>query len=321
MEEEERGLIAIEGEGIPVDRHPVTVYLATLTSKDSRRSMQRALEVVEVMAGISDPRQWLGLRYPHVAALRARLVERYAPASVNQILSALRGVARQSWLLGYITAEEYQRIREIPRVKGERLPAGRLVSQAEIKALFRACTKDKSPAGIRDAAILGLLYGAGLRRAEIVGLQLGDYQPDNDTAASLKVRGKGRRERLIWLANGALYALEDWITLRGDHPGPMFCAIRKDGKILPERAPLSREAIYGILRKRAREAEISPLSPHDLRRTYASTLLDEGVDLSTVQRLMGHSSVQTTARYDRRGEEAKRRAAGTILIPYRRRSH
>jgi len=313
----ETRVVTREG-AIPAERHPVNVYLATL-SKGSRRAMAQALRVVQEIAGVGE-NDWPAMRYPHVALIRSELDEHYAPATTNKILSALRGVAKQAWLLGYMSAEDYQRIRAIGNVRAEAIPAGRLVTQGEIRALFDACAADPSPAGVRDAAILGLLAGCGLRRAEVAALEFADYRSHDEERGKLVVKGKGRRQRLLWLVNGAKWALDDWIaTARASWEGPLFCPIRKDGAILWDEGPLSQQAIYAILAKRAEQAHLEPLTPHDLRRTFVSSLLDAGVDIATVARLCGHASVNTTARYDRRPEEAKRKALESLHIPYQRR--
>ena len=139
----------------------------------------------------------------------------------------------------------------------------------------------------------------------------------NLTNGDLTVRhGKGNKARVVHALNGAKAALDDWVSLRGIEPGPLFYPIRKGGEILGQR--LNGQAVRHILRKRAGQAGLEKCSPHDLRRTFASHLLDAGADIVSVQALMGHSSVTTTARYDRRGERARRKTAAMLHVPYSR---
>jgi integrase len=117
------------------------------------------------------------------------------------------------------------------------------------------------------------------------------------------------------IAAGATKFIKDWLTVRGDNPGALFVPVRRHG----ERAgmQLSTQAIYNILRKRAEQAGVQAVSPHDLRRTLITHLLARGVDLVTVSRIAGHASVTTTAHYDRRGEEAKHEAIQLIALQQR----
>mgnify|MGYP005833595681 FL=1 len=301
----------------PLDRHPVAVYLASL-APDSRRTVQQSLDTIAGMlsGGELDAfgLDWSAIRYPHAAAVRAQLAAAYKPATANKMLSALRQVLHHAWKLGQMDADDYYRARDVPNVKGTALPAGRDLSAGEIAALLGACERDPSPAGARDAAIIALMYATGIRRASVVNLTLEDFDA---AARTLRVReAKGRREYLAHIPqDGALRALADWLAVRGAEPGPLFWPINKAGKLARRR--MSTQAVYIILEKRAREAGVEHFSPHDLRRTLAGDLLDAGADVVTVQKILGHANVTTTARYDRRPEETKRKAANLIHVPYR----
>lgn len=303
--------------GTRKSQNPALVYLAGL-SETGRRSMRHRLETVsQLVAGTVDQLDafdWSSMRYEHVVAIRSRLSDSgLSAASINATLCAIRGVAREAWNLGLMSTDDYTRINGVKGLRSSRLPSGRMLSPGEIAALFHACRADKTAAGRRDAAILGLLLGAGLRRSECAELQLSDFNPED---GSLRVRGKGDKERLTYLNNGALDALLDWIAIRGDDAGPLLTRVNQRGVIQPE--GLTDQAIYNALAKRASEAEVAHFSPHDLRRTTASNLIDLTGDLSAVQGLLGHASVNTTVRYDMRGESAKKRAAGAWHLPYRR---
>ena len=259
---------------------------------------------------------WHLLRVQHTQALRAQLADRYAAATANKMLAAMRGVLRAAWELGQIDTDSYQRAVSVRAVRGQTVPRGRSISKGELRALFAACLRDRSPIGARDAALLAVLYGSGLRRAEASALDVGDYDPES---GALKVRaGKGNKERVCYTAAGERHLLEAWLRTRATmgaplSTGPLFLPMVKGGKIRLRR--LDPRTVLDIAQKRARQAGVKHLTPHDFRRTMIGDLLDAGADISTVQRLAGHAQVTTTARYDRRGEAAKARAAELLHIP------
>lgn len=344
----ENAIVIVEQEHLPLDRHPAAVYLASLSSPRSRRVMEQALRaVVSILQDIDMEKasilsvDWGTLRYPHTAAIRAQLAEEYAPATANRTLSALRGVLKEAWRLGYMSAEDYQRAIDIKNVRGTTVPAGRELAKREIADLVDVC-KDGTLAGVRDRAIIGLLYTCGLRRAEIVGLDVSDYDAEN---GKLIVRaGKGRKQRTVYVTGGAASALGMWlapykpetITLetpqedskpkrgsarrRGGGRGqqeaisvPLFVPVLKSDKIAVRR--LNAQTIYDMLKRRAEQAGVRDFSPHDFRRTFVGDLLDRGVDIATVANMAGHASVDTTRRYDRRPEDTKRAAAEKLDFP------
>jgi integrase len=313
---------------LATDQNPAVVYLARL-SPSSRRTMLQALARVAALAtgapeppvGASAPDwqerlafgfTWGGLRRQHVAAIRARLLERYGIAAARTTLAALRGVLKEAWRLGLMAAEDYHRAADVEGVKGNTLPRGRHLSPGEILALVSALNADPSPASARDTAMLAVMAAGGLRRAEAVDLELADFDPESGL---LLVRcGKGRKARTVPLRNGARHAVRDWLAVRGSEAGPLFYATDPAGRPIARR--LTPDAVHKFCARLGPRAGVARFAPHDLRRTFAGAMLDAGADLSVVRALMGHASVTTTATYDRRGEEAKARAAELLHFPY-----
>ena len=295
--------------------NPALVYLASLTSETSRRTMHNALQRIALLV-TSDQcdlytLNWAALRFQHTQAIRSRLAEEYKPATVNKMLSALRGTLEAAWRLEQIMAEDYHRAASVKSIKDETLPTGREIKAGELSALIETCIAEDNPSGIKDAAIIALLYAGGLRRSEVVELNLSDY--DQETGR-LIVRGKGRKERIVWVTNGAADALAAWLQIRGKDSGAMFVPVNKGGNL--KTARLTDQSVYKMLKKRAEQASVKNLSPHDFRRTFVGDLLEAGADISTVSKMAGHANVQTTMRYDRRSEESKKRAAGKLYVPY-----
>lgn len=194
-------------------------------------------------------------------------------------------------------------------------PAGRVLSRADLVVIFETLAAQASVSARRDAAMFAILAMGGLRRAEVCGLDLADW---NSQSEELLVRqGKGGRTRKVWLHEGAVEALEAWLALRGSAAGPLLAHVNKGGRITPgEEGRLSPHAVWKRTKRLASAAQISDFAPHDFRRLMVTQLLDAGQDLVAVSRLAGHSQVTTTARYDRRGERAARKASAALDLPY-----
>ena len=296
------------------DFHPALVYLASLAPGPSRDSMASALRVVAAALGFSDPLElpWAELRYPHLALVRSRLVGRgLKAATVNRLLTALRGVVTEAWRLEQIDDRHYHRLVDGRSLPGSRLPRGRNVPYGELRRLFEVCA-DATPAGARDAVLIVLLFAAGLRRGEAAALPLSALDRERWV---LRVIGKGNVEREVPLRGAAVDALMFWLAIRGVLPGYLACQVTKGQVILPDFS-LSPAAVRLRLERRAEQACIPPCSPHDLRRSFVTQLLDGGIDLNIVSRLAGHAGVQTTARYDRRDARAAERAVEVLHTPW-----
>lgn len=291
-------------------------YLANL-SESSRRTQAWALGVIVEMVtkekGFSIfVFPWHQLSPPVVSLIRQNLSS-YKHTTSNRILTALRGVITHCWRNGLINAETKERLIDFKPIKGSSLPAGRHVASEEIKSL-RKSADPKKVVGIRNLAILSLLAGTGLRRAEVCSIDIDGYANIDGTGKSVSVIGKGNKQRTVAVPTWAQKSLDAWIETRGNAPGPLFLPLTKSGNIMYRR--MDPATVAHAIKEMAEIAGIEKnLTAHDFRRTYVSNLLEAGVDLAVVQRLVGHSDPKITARYDRRGKSAERAAAEMLDDP------
>ncbi|MCQ5473152.1 integrase [Pantoea conspicua] len=291
--------------------NPAQAYLIGLSSAASRQTMKSFLNIVAGMLGFTSLQScaWGSLRRHHIRGLLEMLqVSGRAPATINTYLSALKGTAREAWMMKQMDTESYQQILSVRAVRGSRLTRGRALAPQEIHALFRSCEQDAGCKGPRDAAMLAVMLGCGLRRSEVVDL---DYASILHQEQALLVRGKGNKERLAFMPENVWQRIHSWTdTIRGEQDGPLFTRIRAGDDVTSQR--MTPQAVYHILSQRRTESGIDNCAPHDLRRTFASMMLDNGEDLITVRDAMGHASVTTTQKYDRRGDERLRKAADKL---------
>lgn len=241
---------------------------------------------------------WAAIGRRELAALKTRLMSRYGPRSVNRCLSAVRGVMRELWRDKRISAETYAEVKDVKALPRSSFPqAGRALEEEEIITLLEACI---GPTGKRDRAMLVLMYAGGLRRAEIPPLTADAY--DFETGA-LRVIGKGSKERIVYIPADWRSYIEELIYER---LGAGILFARNSAAKTPRR--LGVVGINHILEEIRKRTGVIHVTPHDLRRSFATHLIDKGADLSVVADLMGHASIETTRIYDRRGEAAKKKA-------------
>ncbi len=223
--------------------------------------------------------------------LRAHLAwlheQGYAKATVNRRLAAVRSWCRFLCRQGVLTSNPATGLRG-PR-QDKRLP--HFLTAQDLKRLLEAPASD-SPLGLRDRAMLETLYSAGLRVSELTGLDVGDVDLGEGLAL---VRGKGKRERLALLGPPCVAALGVWFAARPAVAGrrdPPALFLNKNGTRLTSRS------VGRLLRKYLAQAGLDPrTSPHTLRHSFATHLLDAGADLRSVQELLGHRSLTTTQVY------------------------
>lgn len=240
--------------------------------------------------GITDPREVLADDVEaFVAWLRARRSAHgrpYAPSSVARIVVAVRGFHRFLAREG-LTREDASAAVGTPRTV-RALP--KALSVEEVERLLAAPVGEE-PRALRDRAMLELLYGAGLRITELVSLDLDDV---DGTERLVRVHGKGGKERLVPFGEVAGLALERWRT--GGRPG---LAGSTPALFVNARGTrLSRQGVWKIVRSHADRVGLGEeVSPHTLRHSFATHLLDGGADVRAVQELLGHASVTTTQIY------------------------
>jgi integrase/recombinase XerD len=262
----------------------------TLTSY--RRDLRRYLAFLEGR-GLSRPAE---VRESDVAEFLALLREgsaEHPPLSVSsaaRTLVAVRGLHR-FWLLEGVTeTDPAAPVR--PPTPAKRLP--KAISVDQVEALLAAAALGDSPTSRRDRALLEVLYGCGARISEAVGLDLDDLDLE---AGSVRLHGKGSKQRVVPLGSFARDAATAYLV----RSRPLFAArgVGTPAVFLNSRGGrLSRQSAWTALRAAAERAGLSStVSPHTLRHSFATHLLDGGADVRTVQELLGHASVTTTQIY------------------------
>lgn len=216
-----------------------------------------------------------------------------SPTSVARAVVAVRGLHRFALLDGLVSDDVAREVK--PPTPARRLP--KAVPVESVVALIEAVSSVEGPRGLRDRALLELLYGTGARISEAVGLAVDDLDRGQ---ATVRLSGKGGKERIVPVGSYALRAVEDYLARArpalaatgkaGVRGGTLFLNVRG--------GPLSRQSAWAILRSAAERAGMqADLSPHTLRHSFATHLLDGGADVRVVQELLGHASVTTTQVY------------------------
>jgi integrase/recombinase XerC len=213
----------------------------------------------------------------------------YAKSTIARRLACLRSFFRYCRREKLTEGNPAQALRT-PRT-GRKLP--HFLSTEQVTTLVEA-PPASSAAGLRDRAILELFYSSGLRAAELVGLNLTDWDQD---ASVLRVLGKGRKERIAPVGRHADKALREWVAVR--EPAAGAPAVERDALFLNRFGRrLTTRSVGRMLEKHLKRAGMDPkTSPHTLRHTFATHLLDGGADLRSVQELLGHKSLTTTQIY------------------------
>lgn len=293
-------------------QNPLLQYLARLMPS-SRMTMQYVLQDAADRLGFGDTDirdvPWHLLEPGHITLLVAVLREDgYAPNTSSLYVNAVRGVMNEAWRLSLISQDQLLKIRSVKATPGTRLGNGRNLKRSLIRELMEACASDPRPQGLRDAAVIAILYGTGMRKSESVNLDLAEV---NMAERSLRVMGKGNKELIKYAPTWAFDKLNAWLELRRSQLPEgqaddtfLFNRIRRGAHITRER--ITKHAIYYIARQRGAEVGVK-IMPHDFRRSFITRVIEEH-DLSIAQKLAHHTNIQTTAAYDMRDDNERRRA-------------
>lgn len=285
-----------------IQTSPYHIYLQSL-SPTGRRSMASLLNTCTTLLGYpgkAEDFDWSSFSYAKAMMIRnAMLQSDYAINTINMAISALKGVVKTAFNLELVDADRLGRINALKPVRGDvQKRPGRVLSKEEIKALVTACETHPSSMGKRDKALLLTALNTGLRCSEISALTLANIDLQNGRL--FVSNGKGRKQRVAFVNEKVKRSLEDWLASRDTSPGPLFVRIHKGANITS--TALTTTGIVHILNNISQRANVNAFSPHDLRRTFITHLLEKNIDLNTVRKIVGHSDISTTIRYDKRSE-------------------
>lgn len=295
-----------------ISRNPLTLYLSRL-APSSQLTMRYVLQDAADRLGYEEINlediDWHLLQPEHVMALVAVLREDgYAPNTSSLYVNAVRGVMNEAWRMSLISQDHLLKMRSVKAAPGTRLNQGRNLRRSLIRELMEVCAADPRPQGLRDAAVIGILYGSGMRKSESVNLELAQV---NFQERSLNVIGKGNKQLIKYAPAWAFAKLEAWLAFRREQlkegevdDSFLFNRIRRGSHITRER--ITKHAIYYIARQRGAQVGVK-IMPHDFRRSFITRVIEEH-DLSIAQKLAHHTNIQTTASYDVRDDNERRRA-------------
>jgi integrase len=269
-----------------------SAVLNSLTSMSSQRSYDHAIrDFIEWYC--SEPR--LAFNKTVVTRYRISLEQaHYASSTINLRLAAVRRLAYEAADSGLLSPDLAAGIRRVKGAKRLGVRVGNWLTSDQGKRLLE--TFDRGTLrGKRDYAMIAILLGCGLRRAELAQLTIEELQQRGEHWVVADLVGKGGHVRTVPVPTWVKEAVDEWRDAAGVASGPVFRAINKAGKI--SESAFSPKVIWGVVKAASKKCGLVTLAPHDLRRTCARLCHEAGGELEQIQFLLGHVSVQTTERY------------------------
>ena len=317
LENRPKGLDAV----IRDDRCPIYAYLVSLNSDASKKTVLRVLQSIAKHLNQQSYYDIVWSKFDRNILnnlIQLLHTQNKAPDTINLYVSVVKRVLYEAYLLDLVDTKRWERIKSVRTPKGGRRKTHKVLNQSTFEMLVKKIIND-SPNPVmasRDIAIFNLFVGCGLRRFELINLQLKHVDRFRRT---ITFEGKGRKLRQVKMHPITTLALENWLKLRGNKEGPIFTRVYKSG-VLPawlgcndrEIKKLSTESIY-MLCKKVGLLDLD-ISPHSLRRSYATMLDKNGADIKHIARLLGHSSIKTTELYIQTEQEEINNTVDTKLF-------
>ncbi len=263
------------------------MVLNAVPSAHSRRAYAKALDdLFRFAAGRP-------LTRPLLMEFR-RSMDNLAPSTVNLRLSAVRKLVDEARRNGMLSSEEATQLSDVPNLAQRGTRLGNWLTREQARELLQVPDRS-SLKGSRDYAILALLIACGLRRAELVAVEVGDLQMRENRWVLSDLRGKGGRVRTVAVPLWVKQGIDVWQAVSGVEGGKLFRRMGRGGVV--REAGLGAGSIRAIVEQAGHAIGAEGLGAHDLRRTCAKLCRKAGGDLEQIKFLLGHSSIQTTERY------------------------
>ena len=277
---------------LPDLEHAKTAVLNSLTSVSGQRTYDHAIR--EFVAWYcSEPR----LAFNRTVVLRYRIhleQRKYAPATINLRLAAVRRIAYEAADAGLLSPELAAGIRRVKGMRRIGVRLGNWLTPEQGRRLLESAAPS-SARDLRDHAMVAMLIGCGLRRAELLALRVESIQQREEHWVIADLVGKGGHVRTVPIPIWVKSKVDAWLVAAAITRGPVFRAINKAGRVWGD--GMSPKVLWDVVRTAAARAGIDKLAPHDLRRTCARLCHLAGGELDQIQFLLGHVSIQTTERY------------------------
>jgi site-specific recombinase XerD len=269
----------------------IQTVLDSLDSAHSKRAYERHL------------REFLAWHHSSDLSLCKATVQRYSAqlresglsaATINQRLCAIRKLAEEAADNGALDPQIANGIRAVKGIRQEGTRSGNWLAKQQAQQLLNA-PDIETLKGLRDRAILALLLGCGLRRAEAANLTFDRIQQRDGRWVLVDIIGKRNKVRSVPMPSWTKQAIDEYASAAELTEGIVFCPINKGGRVAND--GMSEQAIYNVVIEYAQSLGLAKLAPHDLRRTFAKLAHKGGSGLEQIQLSLGHRSIETTERY------------------------